>query len=76
MLLPVDAALAEWRRLDLPADGVQAFRQGQTVVGHRRNAPEMCASTRRAWDFSDWGRLRPPGRLVPLRLISTATNRA
>ncbi len=30
-LLPVDAALTAWRRLDLPAGGVSAFRQGQTV---------------------------------------------
>src|ERR1022692_2651969 len=29
--LPVDAALSDWRRLDLPADGVSAFRQGQSV---------------------------------------------
>src|SRR5580698_7790733 len=30
-LLPVDAALCAWRRLDLPVGGVSAFRQGQTV---------------------------------------------
>src|SRR5712671_5413302 len=31
LLLPVDAALKDWRRLDLPPGGVSAFRQGQTV---------------------------------------------
>ena len=27
----MDAALTDWRRFDLPASGVSAFRQGQTV---------------------------------------------
>ena len=30
-LMPVDAALSDWRRFDLPPGGVGAFRQGQTV---------------------------------------------
>src|SRR5258708_5782241 len=31
VLKPVDAALAHWRRMDLPPGGGSAFRQGQTV---------------------------------------------
>ena len=32
VLLPVDAALSAWRRFDLPAGGVSALRQGQTLL--------------------------------------------
>ncbi len=31
VLLPVDAALSAWRRFDLPAGGVSALRQGQSL---------------------------------------------
>jgi tRNA pseudouridine55 synthase len=69
LLLPVDAALADWRRLDLPPDGVSAFRQGQTVsVG-----PEMPGNVRiyaAGVGFLGLGAIEPAGRLVPLRLIS------
>ena len=69
LLLPVDAALADWRRLDLPPDGVSAFRQGQTVsVG-----PEMPGNVRiyaAGAGFLGLGAIEPAGRLVPLRLIS------
>ncbi len=36
VLLPVDAALTNWRRLDLSLSGVSAFRQGQAVSGYGR----------------------------------------
>ncbi len=63
VLLPVDAALTAWRRLDLSLSGVSAFRQGQTV-SIPADCPNPCrgpcVSTRPAWDFWVWGRLRPP----------------
>lgn len=74
-LLPVDAALCAWRRLDLPAAGVSAFRQGQTV-----SIPEDLPGTVRIYapglGFLGLAELQPAGRLVPLRLVSAATNRA
>jgi tRNA pseudouridine55 synthase len=70
-LLPVDAALTAWRRLDLSADGVSAFRQGQTV-----SVPAESAGTVRIYaaglGFLGLGQIDIPGRLVPLRLISSA----
>lgn len=75
LLLPVDAALTGWRRLDLPPDRVEALRQGQSV-----EVPVECPGTVRIYapglGFLGLGAVRPPGRLVPLRLISAATNRA
>jgi tRNA pseudouridine55 synthase len=74
-LLPVDAALAHWRRLDLPADGVDAFRQGQSL-----SVPVECPGNVRIYaagvGFLGLGAVGPGGQLVPLRLISAATNRA
>jgi tRNA pseudouridine55 synthase len=71
VLLPVDAALPALRRLDLPADGVSAFRQGQTV-----SVAEESPGTRRIYaaglGFLGLGQIEAPGRLVPLRLISSA----
>jgi len=70
-LLPVDAALTDFRRFDLPADGVGAFRQGQTVA-----VPAALPGTVRIYaaglGFLGLGALEPKGRLVPLRLISSA----
>jgi tRNA pseudouridine55 synthase len=75
VLLPVDAALAGWRRLDLSADGVSAFRQGQTV-----SIPVELPGNVRIYapglGFLGLGAVEPAGRLVPLRLISAAVNRA
>jgi tRNA pseudouridine55 synthase len=75
LLLPVDAALTDWRRLDLPADGVQAVRQGQTV-----SIPVELPGNVRIYapglGFLGLGAVGPAGRLVPVRLISAATNRA
>ncbi len=75
VLLPVDAALTDWRRLDLPATGVNAFRQGQSV-----SVPAQLPGNVRIYaagfGFLGLGAIKPEGRLVPLRLISAATNRA
>jgi tRNA pseudouridine55 synthase len=69
-LLPVDAALTQWRRLDLPAEGVNAFRQGQTV-----SIPVESPGTARIYaaglGFLGLGEIEAAGRLVPLRLISS-----
>jgi len=74
-LLPVDAALRGWRRVDLPAGGVQAFRQGQTVA-----TADCVPGTVRIYaeglGFLGLGEIQAPGRLVPLRLISAPANRA
>ena len=75
LLLPVDAALAEWRRLDVPPEGIEAVRQGQSIaVGLE------CTGNVRIYaaglGFVGLGAVEPSGRLVPLRLISAAANRA
>jgi tRNA pseudouridine55 synthase len=74
VLLPVDAALAAVRRLDLPAAGVGAFRQGQTVA-IPPTLPETLPGTVRIYaaglGFLGLGELQAAGRLVPLRLISS-----
>jgi tRNA pseudouridine55 synthase len=74
VLLPVDAALTGCRRLDLPAGGVSAFRQGQTVVIHAE-VPETQPGTVRIYaaglGFLGLGELQATGHLVPLRLISS-----
>jgi len=75
VLLPVDAALLGWRRVDLPAHAVDAFRQGQPLsmpVERGGNVRVYAAGV----GFLGLGAVGPAGRLVPLRLISTATNRA
>lgn len=70
-LLPVDAALTACRRLDLPAAGVSAFRQGQTV-----SIEDPAIGTVRIYaeglGFLGLGEIEALGRLVPLRLISSA----
>jgi tRNA pseudouridine55 synthase len=70
LLLPVDAALTGWRRLDLPANGVSAFRQGQTI-----SIPVEAPGTVRIYadglGFLGLGEIEAVGRLVPLRLISS-----
>jgi tRNA pseudouridine55 synthase len=69
-LLPVDAALTDWRRFDLPAGGLSAFRQGQTL-----SIPEDLPGNVRIYaaemGFVGLGSIEPAGRLVPLRLISS-----
>ena len=70
LLLPVDAALTHWRRLDLPPGGVNAIRQGQTV-----SMPADLPGTVRIYaagmGFLGLGEIEPTGRLVPVRLISS-----
>jgi tRNA pseudouridine55 synthase len=74
LLLPVDAALAGWRRLELTPAGVEAFRQGQAVV-IPATLPETQPGTVRIYaaglEFLGLGELEATGRLVPLRLISS-----
>jgi tRNA pseudouridine55 synthase len=73
VLLPVDAALTAWRRLDLSAGGVSAFRQGQTV-SIPADLPETLPGTVRIYaaglGFLGLGEIEATGRLVPLRLIA------
>ena len=70
-LLAVDAALADWRRFDLPAGGIYAIRKGQTL-----SIPEVLPGNVRIYaaglGFVGLGAIEPAGRLVPLRLISSA----
>jgi len=69
-LLPVDAALMGWRRLDLSLSGVSAIRQGQAV-----SIPVEPPGTVRIYaagmGFLGLGEIEAAGRLVPLRLISS-----
>jgi tRNA pseudouridine55 synthase len=74
-LLPVDAALSDCRRLDLAAGGVGAFRQGQTIAVADQ-APGTVRIYAAGLGFLGLGAVLPAGRLVPLRLISSAANRA
>jgi tRNA pseudouridine55 synthase len=75
LLLPVDAALAGWPRLDLAADGAQAFRQGRTITVPQE-VPGKVRIYTPGLGFLGLGAVEAAGRLVPLRLISAATNRA
>ncbi len=73
-LLPVDAALTDWRRLDLPADGASLLRQGRTVSIPAElpgNAPGNVRIYAAGLGFLGLGAVEPAGRLVPLRLISS-----
>jgi tRNA pseudouridine55 synthase len=74
VLLPVDAALMAWRRFDLAAAGVSAFRQGQTV-SVPCGPPGILPGTVRIYaaglGFLGLGQIEATGRLVPLRLISS-----
>jgi tRNA pseudouridine55 synthase len=71
-LLPVDAALACWRRLDLPSSGVSAFRQGQ-AVSMPAEPPGTVRIYAAGMGFLGLGEIETAGRLVPLRLISAAS---
>lgn len=75
VLLPPDAALADWRRLELPPEGVTALRQGQTL-SLPIEAPGNVRIYAAGHGFLGLGAVGPAGRLVPLRLIAAATNRA
>jgi tRNA pseudouridine55 synthase len=75
VLLPVDAALTAWRRLDLSLSGVSAFRQGQTIPVPVQD-PGIAPGTVRIYaaglGFLGLAEVEATGRLVPLRLISSA----
>jgi tRNA pseudouridine55 synthase len=74
-LLPVDAALTAWGRLDLTPSGVSALRQGQCVsvpVQHPGAVPGTVRIYAAGLGFLGLGELEASGRLVPLRLISSA----
>jgi tRNA pseudouridine55 synthase len=74
VLLPVDAALTTWRRVDLSLSGVSAFRQGQTVsipVDLPATMPGTVRIYAAGWGFLGLGEIEASGRLVPLRLIAT-----
>jgi tRNA pseudouridine55 synthase len=77
-LLPVDAALCACRRFDLPVGGVDALRQGRTLTVPVE-LPGTGAGKVRIYaaglGFLGLGEIEA-GRLVPLRLISSAANRA
>jgi len=75
LLLPVDAALAEWPRLDLATEGALALRQGRTIVVPRE-APGKVRIYASDQGFLGLGAVEDAGRLVPLRLISADKNRA
>jgi tRNA pseudouridine55 synthase len=72
-LLPVDAALSACRRFDLPAGGVSALRQGQTV-SVSVEAPGTVRIYAAGLGFLGLGEIETAGLLKPLRLISSATN--
>jgi hypothetical protein len=78
VLLPVDAALCACARFDLPAGGVSAFRQGQTVNLAGEPAQALFGTLRiyaEGLGFLGLGQIEAAG-LKPLRLISSAANRA
>ena len=75
LLLPVDAALCACRRFDVPAGGVQALRQGQSV-NVALELPGMVRIYASGLGFLGLGQIEAAGQLKPLRLISSVTNRA
>jgi tRNA pseudouridine55 synthase len=74
-LLPVDAALSACRRFDLPASGVNALRQGQSVAV-AMEAPGIVRIYAAGLGFLGLGEVETAGLLKPLRLISSAKNAA
>jgi tRNA pseudouridine55 synthase len=75
LLLPVDAALCACRRFDVPAGGVSALRQGQTL-NVALELPGMVRIYAAGLGFLGLGEIEAAGLLKPLRLISSVTNRA
>ena len=74
-LLPVDAALGGWRRVDLPAGDAGALRQGKSVE-MAQEAPGTVRIYAADLGFLGLGEVLAAGLLKPVRLISSATNRA
>jgi tRNA pseudouridine55 synthase len=78
-LLPVDAALGAWRRLELSAAGVIAIRQGKSITlpgDPGGGAPEPVRIYAAGLGFLGLGEIGPAGRLTPRRLISSNANEA
>jgi tRNA pseudouridine55 synthase len=78
LLLPLDAALGGCRRFDLPAGGVTALRQGQSVTLPAEltgMAPGAVRIYSPGLGFLGLGEIEA-GRLVPVRLIAFDANRA
>lgn len=73
LLKPIDAALAGWRRLDLPAPDVRAFRQGRAVAIALRSVPTAPVRVyEEGGAFLGLGEIQPDGRLQPVRLIAAS----
>jgi tRNA pseudouridine55 synthase len=74
-LLPVDAALGAWRRLEVSQADVTAIRQGKSIPleGESPGTVRIYAA---GLGFIGLGEIETAGRLVPLRLISSDANRA
>lgn len=77
-LLPVDAALSAWRRIEVSDADVIAIRQGRSISlqGGAGEAPGTVRIYASGLGFLGLGEIEPAGRLVPLRLISSDANRA
>jgi tRNA pseudouridine55 synthase len=74
-LLPVDAALTGWPRLDLPSAAIGAFRQGQTLP-IAAQVPGTVRIYAEGLGFLGLAEIEPSGNLVPLRLIAADANEA
>ena len=68
-LLPVDAALSQWPRFDLPVGEISALRQGRTL-SISEESPGNVRIYADGLGFLGLGAIEPAGRLVPLRLIA------
>ena len=66
----------DWRRLDLPADGVECVSAGSVALGPRGMPGKRAHLCGGRGISRSGGDRSPAGSLVPLRLISAATNRA
>src|ERR1700692_197510 len=74
VLLPVDAALTAWRRLDLSLSGGSALREGESVpvpADFTADLPGTVGIYAGRLGFFGLGEIESTGRLVPLRLISS-----
>jgi len=78
-LLPVDAALGAWRRLEVSAAAVAAIRQGKSIAlpsDPGGSAPGTVRIYAAGLGFLGLGEIGPAGRLAPRRLISSDANEA
>ena len=68
-LLPVDAALTDWRILNLPERGVSALRQGQAVA-MAEERPGNVRIYAAGLGFLGLAAIEAAGRVIPLRLVA------